>query len=163
MPLPNRIECAVHKKRGHKGGLNSKAPPAGPLRVLGRVPRIARLLALAHKFDGLVRQGVIADYATLARLGHVSRAHFTHILSLLNLAPDIQEEILFMPLTLKGHDPVPMRRLRVLAQILDWRCQRALWRRLYPRPSADGISKLVPISSTGQEQPDQQRAPAIRS
>jgi hypothetical protein len=134
MPLPKRIECSIHKKSDSKGGLSSKAPPSSPPRAPGRVPRIARLLALAHKFDGLLRQGVIADYATLARLGHVSRARITQIMNLLNLAPDIQEEILFMPLTMAGHDPVPMRRLCVLAQALDWRCQRALWRRLYPGP-----------------------------
>jgi hypothetical protein len=134
--LPKRIECALHKKRDSKGShqLGLNAFPCNPPRAAGRVPRIARLLALAHKFDGLLRQGVIADYATLARLGHVSRARITQILNLLNLAPDIQEEILFMPLTLAGHDPVPMRRLRVLAQTLDWRCQRTLWRRLYPGP-----------------------------
>jgi hypothetical protein len=133
MPLPNRIECSIPKKRSSKGGFTLEAPPSGSPKASGRVPRIARLLALAHKFDRLLDDGVIADYATLARLGHVSRARITQILNLLNLAPDIQEEILFMPLTLEGHDPVPMRRLGAVAQTLDWRYQRALWRRLYPR------------------------------
>ncbi len=32
----------------------------------GRAPRVSRLLALALPLDGLVRAGVIADYATLA-------------------------------------------------------------------------------------------------
>ena len=38
------------------------------------LPRIARLMALALRFDGLVRTGAIADYADLARLGHVRKA-----------------------------------------------------------------------------------------
>src|SRR5262249_8348638 len=38
----------------------------------GRVPRVSRLLALALRLDELVRTGVIADYATLAQLAHVS-------------------------------------------------------------------------------------------
>lgn len=56
-----------------------------------RSPRLARLMALAIKFDGLVRQGVVRDYADLARLGYVSRARITQIMNLLHLAPDIQE------------------------------------------------------------------------
>jgi hypothetical protein len=43
----------------------------------------------------LIQQGVVKDYADLARLGQVSRARITQIMNLLNLAPDIQEPILF--------------------------------------------------------------------
>lgn len=50
--------------------------------------------------------------AGLARLGHVTRARVTQIMNLLNLAPDIQEEILFLPRTLKGRDPIRERHLR---------------------------------------------------
>jgi len=63
----------------------------------GNIPRISRLMALAIKFDGLVRHGEVRDYADLARLGYVTRARITQIMNLLNLAPDIQEEILFLP------------------------------------------------------------------
>jgi hypothetical protein len=38
------------------------------------IPRIARLMALAIRFEGLVRQGTIRDYAELARRGRVTRA-----------------------------------------------------------------------------------------
>jgi hypothetical protein len=55
------------------------------------VPRISRLLALALRMDELVRAGVIADYATLAELAHVSRARISQILNLLVLAPDNPE------------------------------------------------------------------------
>jgi hypothetical protein len=96
----------------------------------GRVPRIARLLALAHKFEGLLRQGIVRDYVTLARLGHVSRARITQILNLLHLAPDIQEEILFLPQTVHGRDPIRMHHLQPIAQTLEWPRQRALWRKL---------------------------------
>jgi hypothetical protein len=91
------------------------------------VPRIARLLALAHKFDGLVRQGVVADYAALARLGHVSRARITQITNLLLLAPDIQEAILFLPATLRGRDPIHLRQLQTITQVLNWSEQRCRW------------------------------------
>jgi hypothetical protein len=54
--------------------------PAARELPLGRIPRLARLLALAHKFEDLLRQDIIADAATLARLGQVSRARITQIL-----------------------------------------------------------------------------------
>jgi hypothetical protein len=85
---------------------------------------------LAHRFADLVCQGIIADYATLTRLGQVSRARVTQIMNLLQLAPDIQEQILFLPPTLKGRDPLLLRQLQPIAQTLDWRRQRALWWKL---------------------------------
>jgi hypothetical protein len=62
----------------------------------GRPPRIARLLALAHKLDALVRSGAIADYAELARLGHISPARLAQIMVLLHLSPAIQEHVLYL-------------------------------------------------------------------
>ena len=38
------------------------------------VPRVAGLRALAIRFEGLLREGTIRDYADLARLGGVSRS-----------------------------------------------------------------------------------------
>ena len=61
------------------------------------ITRIARLMALAIRFEGLLRDGTIRDYAELARRGHVTRARMTQIMKLLDLAPDIQEQILFLP------------------------------------------------------------------
>jgi hypothetical protein len=46
-----------------------------------------------------LRDETIRDYAELARLGRVTRARMTQIMKLLDLAPDIQEQILFLPLT----------------------------------------------------------------
>jgi len=66
----------------------------------------------------------VTDYAELARLGHVSRARLSQIASLLGLAPDLQEEILFLPRTLKGRDPIQLRHLLPIAAIPDWRKQR---------------------------------------
>jgi hypothetical protein len=87
-------------------------------------------LALAHKFEDLLRQDIIADAATLARLGQVSRARMSQILSLVHLAPDIQEAILFLPATVGGRDPIALRQVQPIAQMLDWRRQRARWRKL---------------------------------
>ncbi len=43
---------------------------------------------LAHRFERLIRDGEVRDYADLARLGHVTRARLAQIMNLLNLAPD---------------------------------------------------------------------------
>jgi hypothetical protein len=108
------------------------------------VPPVSRLLALALRLDELVRTGVIADYATLAELAHVSRARVSQIMNLLVLAPDIQEALLFLPRTRCGRDPIPLRQLQPLAAVLDWGPQRHLWRTLQAnkRPDLPGRDPL---------------------
>jgi hypothetical protein len=53
-------------------------------------------MALAIRFEGLVRNKTMRDYAELARLGRVTRARLTQIMKLPDLAPDIQERLLFL-------------------------------------------------------------------
>lgn len=96
----------------------------------GNVPRIARLMALAIRMRELVDEKSVTDYAELARLAHVTRARMTQVMNLLSLAPDIQEEILFLPLSDGGRDPVREKMIRPIASIPDWRKQRAMWREL---------------------------------
>ncbi len=91
------FQCKVHftqARRGRKQMAVGEAPAPAPV-PLGRVPRIARLMALAIRFERLLADGEVHDYADLARLGHVTRARVTQIMNLLNLAPDIQEELLY--------------------------------------------------------------------
>ncbi len=52
-------------------------------------------MALALKFEQMIRQGVVSHYAILAAVGQVSRSRVTQIMNLLHLAPDIQEQVLF--------------------------------------------------------------------
>jgi hypothetical protein len=89
-------------------------------------------MALAMRFDDLIRSGQVTGYAELARLGHVSRARLSQITSLLFLAPDLQEKVLFLPRTLKGRDPIQLRHLLPIAVIPDWRKQRIRWKSLTP-------------------------------
>jgi hypothetical protein len=81
----------------------------------GSVPRLSRLMALAIKCDGLVSRGEVMDYAQLARCGHVTRARMSQIMNLVNLAPDIQEEILFLPTTVAGRAPITEAAVRKIA------------------------------------------------
>ena len=86
-------------------------------------------MALAIRFEGLLREGTIRDYAELARLGRVTRARMTQIMKLLDLAPDVQEEILFLPL-IQGLNE---RNLRPLANRIDWDEQRRMFQKIADR------------------------------
>jgi hypothetical protein len=127
-----RVTTAIHFRRAKKGRKVMEAgeapePESEPGEV-GTVPRVSRLMALAIRFDKLIQSGEVADYAELARLGHVSRARVTQIMNFLNLAPDIQEAILYLPRTERGRHPIRERAIRPIATELDWRKQREMWR-----------------------------------
>ena len=87
-------------------------------------------MALAIRFEQLIRNGTVHDQADLARLAHISRARVTQIMDLLLLAPEIQEEILFLPLVERGKDPITERVLRKVALESDWLIQRHLFKSL---------------------------------
>jgi hypothetical protein len=125
------VECTIHfQRRGHGARRQIVAAPAPPQPSPGRVPRISRLMALALRFEQLIHAGHVVDYADLARLGHVTRARLTQIMNLLLLAPDIKEEILFLPRVAQGRDPIHLGQLQSIALTADWREQRRLWREL---------------------------------
>ena len=137
--VPVRVEFQVHFKNGrngHKELQEGKAAP-DPASERGNVPRVARLLALAHHFDGLLREGVVQSCSELAALTHVSRARITQIMNLLLLAPDVQEEILHLPPTVVGRDPIRETHLRPIVQVVGWPEQRRAWRRLRGRVVAE--------------------------
>ena len=126
-----RVEFEVHLENGQNGHrkLCRGAFPKNQIEP-GNVPRISRLLALAHHLESLLRQGIVRDYADIARLRGVSRARVTQIMNLLLLAPDIQEEILFLPRTTKGSDPMSERSVRLVVAQPLWMTQRKLWQGL---------------------------------
>ena len=123
MNEPRTVQCAVHFERQARGrkriepGAEQPTPSLPP----GRVPRLARLLALALRLEAQLRQGVLRDCAEVARLGHVTRARVSQVLSLVHLAPDIQEAILFLPRTQRGRDPVILSDVIPIAMELDWK------------------------------------------
>lgn len=126
-----KFQTKVHFRCGRNGRkhLRTGEAPTGEVPP-GRVPRVSRLMALAIRFDQLIRERVVADQADLARLGHVTRARVTQIMNLLCLAPDIQEELLFLPRVERGRDPIQERQLRPIATVPDWRKQRQMWSQL---------------------------------
>ena len=124
------VECKIHFKNGQRGRKQIRPGEAPAFQHVepGSIPRVSKLMALAIRLERLVTQGEIWDYADIARLGLITRARITQIMNLLNLAPDIQEEILFLPRTLEGYDPISERDLRPIAAIMDWVTQRRLWK-----------------------------------
>ncbi len=113
-----------HKKLRERRPKPKEDTPPAPSRV-------ARLLALAHHFDDMIREGIVQDQAEIARLMKVTRAWVTRIMNLLYLAPGIQEAILF--LTATNESPtLTMRQLQPLAGEIDWEEQRARWASICP-------------------------------
>lgn len=137
-PAPTHSERAVEAQaitttarfvvagRGRPGRVAAAVPNPTP----GRVPRVARLMALAIRFDNLVRTGAVSTQAELAASGHVTRARVTQIMNLLHLAPDIQEAVLYLPLVVHGRDPITEHDLRAVTSRVEWQAQRAMWKSL---------------------------------
>jgi hypothetical protein len=128
---PYTIECTVHfGRRGQGGAWRADQRPAQPMPFAGRIPRLARLMALALRFEQLLATGVVKDFRTLARLGHVSPARVSQIVSLLHLAPDIQEALLFRRRPERGRDSLDLGKVLPLTKVWDWQKQRRMWRNL---------------------------------
>ena len=133
MIRPITIESSIHferRGRGRRKEIRQGELPAPIERPSGRVPRVARFMALAIRFEQLIRDGQVSDYAELARLGHVTRARITQVMNLRLLAPDIQEQLLFLPRVERGRDQIHLRDLQSIAAAADWRKQRRNWKSL---------------------------------
>jgi hypothetical protein len=92
-------------------------------------------MALAIKFDRLLREGKVADQSELARLAHVTQPRMTQIMNLNHLAPDIQEELLFVSPIPGGREAIHERMLRAIAAPLRWDEQRKRWQLAVARPT----------------------------
>ena len=105
---------------------DGKQSTSGKHQSVATIPRIARLMALAIRFEGLLREERLRDYAELARLGSVTRGRMTQIMQLLHLAPDIQEQLLFST-EIPGLNE---RNLRAIVRHIDWSEQRRMFQAL---------------------------------
>ncbi len=121
-----KVEATIHfGKQGKKKQTQKAKPP-----VVGRTPRIARLMALAIRFEGLIAEGTVSDYSELAELAQVSRARISQIMNLLLLAPDIQESLLFMEPVTTGRDTIILMNIQRMTLEVNWRKQREIRTRL---------------------------------
>jgi hypothetical protein len=115
------IAFTFDKQQPRKG--RSVPRPASYTHATLRIPRISRLMALAIRFHGLLRDGSVLDQKTLAQLGGVTRSRVTQIMHLLHLAPDIQEELLFLPFSSR----IVERTIRPIVRLVSWEEQRQVF------------------------------------
>ena len=123
-----QVGATFHKKRVGKHIAMVEGPvPTACEHPKGRLPRIARYMALAIYYEDLIRKGHVHDYAEIATLGHVTRARVTQIMNLRLLAPDIQERLILLERVVECRDSFSLRRFQSIALEADWRTQRKHW------------------------------------
>lgn len=110
---------------------NSRQRAAARATAARRYPaHVARQIALARALQRRVDSGEFADYAAMARDLGFTRARISQLMDLLLLAPDIQEEILFLEVP-PGRQPISERMLReAVLRSLDWGQQGKYWSEL---------------------------------
>ena len=94
------------------------------------------MLALALKMEQMIQEGTVRNYTELAHLGQVSRARVTQVMNLLQLAPDIQEEILVGNLP---EDWLRESAIRKLSGVILWSEQRDRWRQMVRAASTASV------------------------
>ena len=95
--------------------------------VRPKLHRVTKLMALAIRFQELLRTGEAHDLTDLARMGKVSQPRMSQIMGLNLLAPDIQRELLDLPPQGRGKPFLHEKRIRPITAILDWAEQRRAW------------------------------------
>lgn len=118
------FEGKLHRaQRGH-GKTFVEGPPQPPPEPVRRPARVAVMLALAHKIEDAIERGVVRDRAEVARRLGLTRARLTQLMDLTLLAPDIQEQILFLE-SVDGIEPMSERELRLATRRAEWTWQRS--------------------------------------
>ncbi|ACY13545.1 hypothetical protein [Haliangium ochraceum] len=104
----------------------SGEPGKQPPRPTRRPARVAQMLAFAHRVDGEVERGEFESRSAAARYYGMTTGRITQLMSLLWLAPDVQEDVLFLE-AIDGREPLSGQALEKLARIADWGEQRRGW------------------------------------
>ena len=107
--------------------------------LTGDQPKAARLIALALSFESLLKEGAAKDHQEVARWGGVTRSRISQILNLRNLAPAIQEQLLFEQPG-QQDPPITERTLQKLTREPDWRKQIARFEALRRRTTSQQMA-----------------------
>jgi hypothetical protein len=110
------------RRRGGPAAVDPEAPRLYPARA-------TRQLALAHALRRRLDAGEFDDSAEMARALGFTRGRVSQLLDLLLLAPDIQEEILFLEFP-AGRQPLNEADLRAIVRATLWPEQRRRWHAL---------------------------------
>ena len=97
-----------------------------------RTPRVAALLRKALSWEAQLESGDIANQAAIAAREGVTRARVTQVLGMLRLAPEIQEQILGMPASVR-RPHVTERALRSISHLKEPLLQIQAFERLRGR------------------------------
>ena len=121
-----RVEFQVQFRTGQHGRihLRERTCQKDPDHPNEDLPRLTRLLALAHRWERLISEGVVSDRAEIARAMGLTRPRVTQIMNLLLLAPAIQEDIL------AGTISISERQIRCIASAPEWKMQHKLLNRI---------------------------------
>ena len=112
-----RCRFPLTPKKGRRTRSASKAVQAARTKEPSRA---ARMLALAYRVERLLEAGQIESYAEAARALGLTRARLSQVMSLLLLAPEVQERLL------AGEVHGTERSLRCAVREADWGSQLAL-------------------------------------
>jgi hypothetical protein len=136
---------ALHRvQRGH--GRDFVAQPPRAVAPVVRPARVAVMLALAHKIAAAIDAGQLDDQADAARRLDLTRARVTQLLALLALAPDLQEQVLFLE-SVDGIEPLTERALRRASRTWSWEAQRVVYRSLMATSSGQARREDSPVAS----------------
>jgi hypothetical protein len=118
------VSARLHRVRvRHAQGFVNEAPIVRlPVR---RPARVALMLALAHMIDAAISAGRLRDQRDAAQRLGLTPPRVTQLLALLQLAPDLQERVLFLE-AVDGVEPLTERELRPVTRVLGWAEQRAM-------------------------------------
>ncbi|ACY13633.1 hypothetical protein [Haliangium ochraceum] len=109
--------------RPHRFTGQPTKPPPRPTR---RPARVAQMLAFAHRVEAEVAGGDFESRSVAARHYAMTTRRTTQLMSLLWLAPDVQEDVLFLE-AVDGREPISGQALEKIARIADWSEQRRGW------------------------------------
>jgi len=100
---------------------------------IGKEPKIRIKLVLAHHLEKLVEEGRINNLKQASEWLNTEQARLDHILTLLNLSPAIQTEI--MSGDNKILNQIPEYKIRSLAAESDWKKQAETWQEIKKHPA----------------------------
>ena len=92
----------------------------------------AAIVALARKFERMVKSREIANFTELAVRSGLTKARVSQLMDLTLLAPDVRKEILRLK-SADGIEPITERKLRDLVRLEGWGEQRREWAKLCAR------------------------------
>jgi hypothetical protein len=122
-PFGHKATAPIKEPKIHPKPAISLTPVVDP----SSVPTLTRFLVLGHRLEQLVRDGVVQDFTQLATIFGISKGRVTHLVNLTLLAPDIQEQMLWLNIPDMRSPHLYERSLRQLTLVVDWNHQTTLY------------------------------------